>query len=86
MLFVPFAIFLLNSQFVHAQVYDRVFTSQQECMDSVKASISKALQKAPEGGSIRGGCLPIGSGVNSVYKPSTEPTDPCKHTTECKPL
>jgi hypothetical protein len=76
MLFIPFAIFLLNGSFLHAEIYDRVFTSQEKCMESVKGAISKALEDVPDGGSIKGGCLPLGDGVKAPQKDPRASTDP----------
>lgn len=62
-LFVPFAVFLLNQSYVHSEVYDKVYTSKTECMADVTQAVQNALEKAPEGSGIVGGCLPLPQGT-----------------------
>jgi len=77
MLFVPFAIFLLNNVYVHSEVYDKVYTSKTECMNDVVRAIQNATENAPKGGSAIGGCLPL---PKDVKLPVEAPKKPKAHS------
>lgn len=78
MLYVPFAIFLMNSAFVHADIFDKPYPSLETCMDAVKMAGAKASESLPEGGSVKVGCLPLGEGVIAAPRASQEPTEPSR--------
>lgn len=61
MLFVPFAIFLLNNVFVHAEIYDKVYADKETCLHAVQHAADDAIQVLPEGGSVTVACLPLPS-------------------------
>ncbi len=70
MLYVPFAVFLLNSVFHHVAAYDQVFDSKEACMDQVTIALARAQESMPEGGTITGGCLTL---PERTKAPSREP-------------
>ena len=76
-LFVPFAIFLMHDAFLHSDIYDKVYTSKQECMEDVSHAVQNATEKAPEGGRVIGGCLPLPEGTKP---PVDAPKSPQKHS------
>lgn len=73
-LFVPFAIFLLNGTFVHSETYD-IPMPWDKCMHEVAEAVTEANRKAPEGGKVKGGCLPLGDDVTVAPKAPKELTD-----------
>lgn len=68
-LFIPFAVFLMNHAYVHSFTTDKVYESKTECMQDVQKAVTEATEKAPDGASVIGGCLPLPEGTEL-------PTDP----------
>lgn len=68
-LFVPFAVFLMNHAYVHSFTTDKVYESKTECMDVVTRAVASAMEKAPEGGQVIGGCLPLPEGTELPKAP-----------------
>ena len=78
MLYVPIFIFLLNGSFTHVGAYDKVYMDYQLCLHDVAEAVTGALKDAPEGRSVKGGCLPLGDGVKPPTEPVMKPCDTCK--------
>lgn len=71
-LFIPFALFILNGAYVHSFTVDNPQTYAQ-CMEATAHAVKEASAKAPEGGKVIGGCLPLPAGVRAPQ--SKEPLD-----------
>lgn len=74
MLFVPFAIFLLNNAFVHAEFYDKVYTDKTKCELAVQHAADDAIQTLPDGASVTVACLPLPSRATLPASKDPKPT------------
>lgn len=73
MLYIPFFLFILNGHFQHALIVDKTFIDSKVCMHEVAEAIAND-HNIPEGGVVKGGCLPLGDDVKAAVKAPGEAT------------
>lgn len=85
MLWIPVIIFSLNGAYLHSFTVDRVFNSSQECHSVIDPEVKALLEsgKAPEDGTVTGGCIVLPPSVKTAPKAPEKPVEPCD---ECKEL
>lgn len=74
MLFLPFVLLFIHSDIVRADFFPKSFQTKSECIEFITSVAPKLSQAAPEGGSVKLGCLGTGSGVNTTPTGSQKAT------------